>query len=193
MQFEKAYEYIINELSNHLPNNLHYHNLDHTKDVYKASKALASLEKLNAYETELLLTAAGYHDAGFIECNIGHELVSCEMASKFLPLFGYDEIEVKHICDIILATKVPQKPKDHLGQILCDADLDYLGRDDYFKISNNLFLELSIFGEVQSRNDWNKMQVAFLKNHHYFTFSAINLRQNKKEENLQKIKAQLIS
>ncbi|MDA0973125.1 MAG: hypothetical protein O2867_05255 [Bacteroidetes bacterium] len=41
-----------------------------------------------------------------------------------------------------MATKVPQEPKDHLARILCDADLDYLGGDDYDEIAGGLYQEL---------------------------------------------------
>ena len=47
-----------------------------------------------------------------------------------------------------MATKVPQSPKNHLEEILCDCDLDYLGRDDFEKISNNLFSEWKEHGLV---------------------------------------------
>lgn len=30
-----------------------------------------------------------------------------------------------------MATKLPQTPVDHLGQIFCDADLYFTGKDGY--------------------------------------------------------------
>ena len=44
---------------------------------------------------------------------------------------GYDLFS-----QLILATKVPQKPKNKLEKIICDADLDYLGREDFDNISD---------------------------------------------------------
>ena len=85
-----------------------------------------------------------------------------------------------------MATKIPQSPKNHLEEILADADLDYLGRDDFEKISERLFQELAL----NDRNEWNKIQISFFEKHNYFTDSAKRMRNEKKQENLEKIKAQ---
>jgi len=87
---------------------------------------------------------------------------------------------------MIMATKIPQTPLNHLEQIMADADLDYLGRDDFQVISDRLFQEL----EIPDKNKWNKIQIAFFEKHSYFTESAKRLRNDKKQENLAKIKAQ---
>jgi len=191
MQFKEAGNYILNRLNNELPDHLYYHNKAHTQDVYDAAKQLAAFEKINAYETQLLLTAACYHDSGFLERTAGHETVSCRIASQTLPGYGYTESEIERICGIIMATKLPQQPKNLLEQVLSDADLDYLGRDDFPLISHKLFLEVLALGTVASKEEWDHLQVEFIGNHHYFTHSAIKLRAAKKEENLKQIKAKL--
>jgi len=193
MQYEEACNYILNKLTNELPENLKYHCAGHTKDVLAAAKYLAAAENFDDYETRLLLTAACYHDSGFLECTIGHELVSCEIAKKALPSFSYTANEILRICGIIMATQIPQQPKDSLEEILSDADLDYLGRDDFSTLGNKLFLELLNLKKVTSRSEWNKTQIGFMESHHYFTNTAIKLRQAKKEENLKLIKAETLS
>lgn len=90
-----------------------------------------------------------------------------------------------------MATKIPQSPKDHLGQILADADLDYLGRDDFFAIANQLCDELLMFGIINNEDDWNMLQIKFFESHHYFTKTAIELRNKKKLEHLAIIKSKL--
>ncbi|MCK9612757.1 MAG: hypothetical protein PHR81_00260 [Bacteroidales bacterium] len=45
-----------------------------------------------------------------------------------------------------MATKIPTKLKNKLEKLLCDADLDYLGREDYMEISNRLRREWDVFG-----------------------------------------------
>jgi uncharacterized protein len=191
MQFEEADNYILNRLANELPEHFYYHNLAHTRDVYAAVKQLAGLEKIDLYKTRLLLTAACYHDSGFLERIIGHEIASCKIAAQMLPGFDYSVDEIERICGIIMATRIPQQPQNKLEQILSDADLDYLGRDDFQPISQKLFAELSALGRVSSKEEWDHQQVEFIENHHYFTRSAITLRQAKKEENLKQIKAKL--
>ena len=90
---------------------------------------------------------------------------------------------------MIMATKIPQSPKNKLEKIICDADLDYLGRDDFEVISNNLYTEFLDFGIVKDHNDWMQKQIGFLEFHLYFTKSSQQLRQPKKMERLTKIKA----
>jgi len=120
-----------------------------------------------------------------------HERVSCEIAMEYLPGFGYTPEQLERICGMIMATKIPQTPHNKLEKIICDADLDYLGRDDFFKIGNGLYEELCMYGIIDGETEWNKLQVRFLKKHKYFTKSAKKLRKAKKEEYLAMIKDKL--
>jgi uncharacterized protein len=190
MQFKQAANFIKNKLKKELPANYTYHNIDHTTDVYKAAEKIGKLENISANDMKLLLTAALYHDAGFLKYNKGHEEESCRIAETVLPGFEYTANEIDIICSMIRATRVPQSPKTLLERILVDADLDYLGRDDFFTTGHRLFTELSLTGALGSEMEWNKMQLHFMENHNYFTISAINLRQAKKEANIALIKAQ---
>ena len=72
-----------------------------------------------------------------------------------------------------------------LQEIICDADLDYLGTDDFEEIADRLRRELTEMGKIQSRKQWDEIQVKFLKQHQYFTQTAIQMRQEKKNENMQ--------
>ncbi|QJD96823.1 HD domain-containing protein [Mucilaginibacter robiniae] len=191
MQFEQAGNFIMNKLRQELPNHLYYHSIEHVQDVYEAAEMLAKQEGLSAYETQLLLTAARYHDAGFLKGSQDHEEESCRIAQENLPTYGYNEEEISRICGIIMATRLPQTPKNHLEEILADADLDYLGRDDFFAVGYKLFQELLSFGVLSTEEEWNKLQVRFLESHHYFTSTAIQLRQEKKQVHLALIKEKL--
>jgi uncharacterized protein len=70
---------------------------------------------------------------------------------------------------MIMATKVPQEPSFPLAEILCDADLDYLGRDDFEAIGKTLFKEWMHIGIVMDLENFNRIQVKFLNIHHYHT------------------------
>ena len=192
MRFEQAGDYIINELKKELPDDLIYHNIEHTCDVYLAAENIGRQENISADDMTLLLTAALYHDSGFLVRATGHEEESCRIAEIMLPVFDYTEHQVNIICGMIRATRVPQSPKTLLERILVDADLDYLGRDDFFEIGHRLYNELSLTGALGSETDWNTMQLDFIENHAYFTQSAINLRQAKKEANIAAIRALLL-
>jgi len=142
MQIEQAREFILDKLKKELPECFHYHNADHAVDVYTASKQLAQSEGIGDRETQLLLTAALFHDSGFLSGPKDHESKSCDNARLYLPNFGYTVEDIERICDIIMATKMPQSPHDHLGRIICDADLDYLGRNDFLYSVKSYFRNL---------------------------------------------------
>ena len=175
-------------LKEELPPELSYHSYEHTLDVLHATEQIAKGENVSLDEMLLLKTAAVFHDMGYIHSRVNHEQKSCMIARKILASEGIPEGAIEKICELILATQVPQNPKDLLGQIICDADLDYLGRDDYFPISQNVFTEFKYFGILKDAQEWKKMQIKFLESHQYFTKTANSLRNVKKEENLLKIK-----
>ncbi|GAB3923303.1 HD domain-containing protein [Mucilaginibacter myungsuensis] len=191
MQFKKAGKYIMTKLSKELPRHLSYHSVEHIQDVYNAAEQIGAQEGVGQHDMKLLLTAAWYHDAGFLKGAKDHEEESCRIAQETLPAYGYTEADIEKISGMIMATKIPQSPKNHLEEILADADLDYLGRDDFFTIGDKLFNELSVFGFINTDDEWNALQVRFLENHHYFTASAINSRHQKKEAHLQQVKDKL--
>ena len=186
MNFERTKEFILNKLEKELPSHLTYHNTTHILDVFEATIRYAELQNINPNDTLLLKTASLFHDSGFIVQAENHEQISCDIAQQYLPDFGYSQQQIDTIKGMIMATKIPQTPLNHLEQIMADADLDYLGRDDFQVISDRLFQEL----EIPDKNKWNKIQIAFFEKHSYFTESAKRLRNDKKQENLAKIKAQ---
>lgn len=192
VNFEKAKDFILNKQKQELPKHLHYHNVNHILDVYDAVMRYAKLEGISAEDTELLKAAALFHDSGFIVQAEGHEEISCGFAEKHLPDFGYNQEQIEKIKGIIMATRIPQSPNNHLEQIMADADLDYLGRNDFEEISIGLFEELKAENKITDLNSWNKIQVSFFEKHSYFTESAKRLRNSKKQENLEHIKSQLL-
>ena len=191
MQFNKVKKFILDKLKKELPENLTYHSLGHIKDVYKAAEHFAELEKVKGDDLTLLLTAVLFHDSGFLIQQKEHERVGCDIARENLPRFEYAPEQIEMICGMIMATQIPQTPHNKLEQIICDADLDYLGRDDFFTIGNKLFDELCMYGIINTELEWNKLQVRFLEKHHYFTPSAKKIRKAKKAENLALIKSKI--
>jgi uncharacterized protein len=191
MQFEEAGKFILKRLNDELPDHFTYHNVKHTQNVYRSAEYIGKQEGISDYEMKMLLTAACFHDSGFLIRAIGHEEESCRIAKNVLSSYQYNPDEIERICGIIMATKLPQTPHNQLEMILADADLDYLGREDFFPIAHKLFLENVSLGFIADENAWNQTQICFIQNHQYFTKTAVNLRQAKKETNLGEIKAKI--
>lgn len=192
MNYKDAETFVLGQLRTKLPHGLYYHNVPHTLDVVRATEILCDLERLDDESTLLLKTAALMHDAGFIEKYDKNESVGARLAGEWLPQFGYNKQQIDEICKLILTTQSPRKPDGLFQKIMCDADLDYLGRNDFFTISQSLRQEWSEQGKSYSLNDWYELEKGFLENHFYYTDSAYGLRNKKKQENLEEIKQLLI-
>jgi hypothetical protein len=188
MDFKGAEKYIIEKLSNELPHNLYYHNIEHTLSVYESVKMYAVLEKVDAADMILIKTAALYHDSGFLIRYRENEICSVQIIEEVLPEFDYTEIQIEAISKMIMSTEIPNKPKNLLDKILCDADLDYLGTNDFFMRGMKLFKEWNDHGIVTSLKEWYYQELYFLQQHEFFTKSAIKLRQNTKMKHLAQVK-----
>ena len=191
MQYDKVHTFLLHKLQNELPTFLTYHNAVHTQSVIDSVEQLAIAEKIQGDDLILLKTAALFHDAGFLHVHHAHshEERSCRFAEKLLPNYGYSHEQIDEICQLIMATRMPQNPSDHLGQILCDADLYYLGTEQYASTADKLYKEFKKDGQVKTPSEWLLKQVEFLDSHHYFTQTAINEREPQKQKNLAVLRA----
>ncbi len=191
INYYKAERHIMKVLKEGLSDKLYYHSIEHTKDVVKAVEHYALMEDVTDEGLFLLKSAATYHDAGFVENYEKNEPIGARMAEEILPKYGYSEKHIARIKELIFVTQIPHRPSNLLEEIICDADLDYLGRDDFFEISDKLRQELKEHGKIESDRQWDEIQVSFLTNHRYFTKTAIAIRQKKKMQNLQAVKDRL--
>jgi uncharacterized protein len=191
VNYRAAKTYILAELTEKLQPIYTYHGKHHTIDVLAVTGELCALENVSEHDTILLKTAALFHDSGFIYSPANHETTGCSIVREVLPQFDYTEEDIEKICAMIMATKIPQSPKNHLEQILADADLDYLGRTDFFNIGNTLFQELQTLGVLKTVEEWNLLQIKFLENHHFHTETNINRREPAKKKYLEKIKTMI--
>jgi len=188
VQYDDLEEIILDKLEKELPSRLYYHNLKHTIDVINGVEVLGRGEKITEEELLLLKTAALFHDAGHIISSPGHEYHSCTIAREYLKKFTYTPEQIDMICDIIMATMLPPTPHTLLQQIICDADLDYLGRRDFIPVSDTLYKELHAQNLIGTLNDWNKMQVKFLTHHQFFTQTAMSLREVNKQLQIDRLR-----
>jgi uncharacterized protein len=192
VNFEQARKYAEARLEQELLPNLAYHCIAHTRDeVVPAAETLADMEGLHGKSLLLLRTAAWFHDLGYIEGAVHHELISARMAMEALPSFGYSHEDVEIVRWAILATALPQAPNNLLEQILTDADLDVLGRSDFMKRSDDLRRELASLGKDSTDEEWYNGQIKFVEHHTYFTASAHSLRDVQKRKNLDELKKTL--
>ncbi len=187
MQFQNLKAAILKRLDEGLSETLYYHSARHTRDVLSVCEVRAKQVGLSTEDATLLMTAAVLHDAGFLNTLSNHEMAGGVIAKEILPDYGYDQEQIDQIIGMILATKIPQDPITPLEEIICDADLDYLGRDDFYRIGETLFLELKEQGVVSTEQEWDALQIKFLSHHSYHTDLSIRDREPQKNEHLNKL------
>jgi len=192
LQFHDIQEMVFDKLEQELPKDLHYHSLKHTVDVVTEVELIGWAEGLSDNDLLILKTAALFHDCGHTIGYDNHEYHGTIIARDMLPKYNYSKEQIDSICDIIMSTKLPPNPKNLLESIICDADLDYLGRIDFIPVSNTLFEELKVRNKIGSLNDWNKLQLSFISGHQYFTHTARKLREVNKQSQIERIR-QLIT
>jgi uncharacterized protein len=188
MREEKTKSELIGLLSSKLSPHLTYHGLHHTIDVHDVCVFYADHYDLPIRETMLLKIAALGHDTGFTEIYADHERVGAEITDAIMDRHGFSKADRGLVGDLILATKIPQNPGSFLAQIICDADLDYLGRDDFMTVGLTLKEEWRHYEIVPSVDEnFDKIQIGFLKSHYFHTTYAVKHRSPLKQKHLKTI------
>lgn len=187
-----AISYALRRLRTELSPLLTYHNLMHTEgDVLPAVTRLARLSNLAEPDIQLLEVGAAFHDIGQIKTSLGHEQVGIEIMSEVLPGLGFSATDIARLTGMIRATEMPQTPRNDEQALLADADLDSLGRDDFFPTSKALWHERAACGMDIPWHTWLEIQLRFLQTHRYFTPAAQALRDAGKQKNIGMLKSLL--
>ena len=183
--------FILLKLREELPAKRTYHCLEHTLDVYASVIDIAEKEQVTGEDLVLLKTAALFHDAGFTMRDHDHEEAGCLIARNELPRFGFTPEQVERVTAMIMATRIPHRPNDRFAMILCDADLDYLGRADFQRVGDTLFQELKSYGVLSTEREWDTVQVRFLEEHRFFTRTSQLVRDPLKRSHLEQLRERL--
>ena len=163
-----AQTYLTALLTRELPAKLTYHSLRHTEAVAKECRALAAAAALGPDDTEALLLAAWFHDAGYIDVYDGHEYCGMERAAAWLAEQGVEAGRIQLINDIIRATHRDEPAETELQKLLVDADMSNLARDDFRSSAELLRTEWElVLGKSYSNPAWAELQLNFMLGHKY--------------------------
>jgi predicted metal-dependent HD superfamily phosphohydrolase len=182
-------QYVRELFRDELPDGIKFHDANHTlhptKGVVAVANRIAITEGVSGNDRELLITAAYFHDTGYIREYDKNEPIAARMAGRILKLIGYESKEIDKIQTMILSTDLDREPKSHVEKILCDADLDHLGREDFFKYDLKVREGRGARGiDVSDDAKWYRGTLEFLKKHQYYTPSQNKLREQGKQKNL---------
>ena len=185
-------QYIRSLFKDELPYGIKYHDANHTlhptRGVVAVANRIGIAENLSEHDRELLITAAYFHDTGYIREYDKNEPIAARMAGRILKLIGYKPNEIEKIQKMILATDLACEPKTHDEKILCDADLDHFGREDFFKLDGKLREGRRTRGlDVSDDLKWYKGTLEIITKHQYYTQSQKKLREEKKQKNIKRL------
>ena len=192
-QLEKFESWIRDMFKNHQKSEVCYHNMDHSMQLVKVVAEIGDYYKLSQEEKNDLHIAAWMHDIGYWEVKgEGHEEKGAKMAQEYLTELGFEQERIDRIKSLILATRMPQKPKNLLEEIICDADLYHLSSEKYFDHTVLLKKEKANLGFGKtSLIDWLRESKLFMQAHHYHTEYAQIYFQPGKEANLASIEMKI--
>ncbi len=168
-----------NLLDSKLPHYCLFHTFKHALDVRNSCLNIIKEESIPPEEVFILEVASLVHDLGYTVSQKDHEQNSIKIAMELFAEIELTDNQAKHVKQLILATSIPQHPKNQIEEIICDADLDFLGRDDFWELSDKLFSEYKYFNNV-SQKEWNYIQINFFKSHRFFTIYSKKHRLEKK-------------
>ncbi|MCA9872046.1 MAG: hypothetical protein KC441_00265 [Anaerolineales bacterium] len=192
--FAGAVAYALARLKTDIPPKFTYHTIWHTQeDVLPASLQIAQHSGVSEAELRLIEVAAAFHDIGFTEVYASHELAGVRVAAQVLPEYDFASRDIEVILGMIMATRLPQSPRNLLEEIVADADLDVLGRPDFFVRNALLQQEWANFGHEMPPRLWYEGQLAFMRHHTYFTPAARMLRNHLKKQHILAIEEKLRS
>ena len=185
-------QYIKELFRDELPDGIKFHDADHTlhptKGVVSVANRIAISENISEHDRELLITAAYFNDTGYIREYEKNEPIAARMAGRILKLIGYKPNEIVKVQKMILSTDLEREPKTHVEKILCDADLDHLGREDFFKLDGKVREGRRARGiDVSDEAKWYKGTLEFIKKHQYYTESQKKLREKEKQKNIKRL------
>jgi predicted metal-dependent HD superfamily phosphohydrolase len=169
-----------------------FHTLHHTESVVLRAREIAAHYALSEKDMQVLLTAAWFHDTGYLTGDAeGHEERSADMAKAFLATQGADEPMIAHVRSCILSTRYPRTPENLPEEILCDADTYHFGTGEFKKTNKKVFEEMQLHDTGIDKQEWKQQALAFLEAHEYYTSYCQHLLNEKKQENIEKMKQKL--
>lgn len=181
-------QYVEKNLAEKLPQGYRFHNFDHAVNIVNAVNEIAEGMHITDHQRHILLTAAWFHDIGYIWQIENHETAGAAVARAFLTEKGVDEDDIAQVQACIIATKYPPNPQNVLEQIICDADLLHLGQKDFFEQAALLREEWALTRQNNySDEEWHALNLEFVVNHNFHTKFCRKNHDGRKAKNIKEI------
>jgi uncharacterized protein len=184
----RASSFVTSLLSGQLPAEMYFHNLMHTQDVVNAAEEIGRNSGVDKKEMDIVKLAAWFHDTGYCYAYTGHEDNSIAIAATFLKQQNCDEDIINGVMDCIVSTKMPQLPQNLVEQVMCDADMFHLAKDDYLNYALRLRMEWEAkLPKKHTDEEWRELNLNWMIRHKYFTKYGQTVLQEKKLANIDRL------
>jgi predicted metal-dependent HD superfamily phosphohydrolase len=189
---EEVKNFVLDYFHTHHNAKLVYHNLDHTESVVNATIQIANHYQLTDKDFFIVCTGAWFHDTGYFEDAQNHEQKGADIAVEFLKKQEVPADVRDSVMQVILSTKMPQRPTNLLENILCDGDLFHLGTEEFTEKRKLMHKETALlYGMDTGKKEWRIRDVEFLESQHYHTDYCMLLLNDQKQKNIDKLKSKI--
>lgn len=185
LRLQDLEEYVVEKIEAELAPHFTFHDARHTIQVATMAELIGRAEQVNDKEMLLLRTAALIHDLGYLSMAEDHIEAGCDHAVELLPKFNYDPHQIEVICRLIRSIRDPLVVTGTLEQILCDANLNFLGRIDFKDVIERMWKEDHILHPEMTLSEWKKRMASLVKKYDFYTDTAKRLRDVHKEKQLE--------
>ena len=187
--YKQTEAYIMDLFQKMSSSDLVFHNLNHTQTVVQRVKEIAAHHELSERDMMTLFISAWFHDVGYLFTGAaGHEEKSAELLRNFMMTNMNDPELIKAIEGCIMATKYPRNTKTLLEDILCEADTYQLRTKEFKETNKQVYKELALKEGEINKEEWNERALEFLESHIYYTAYCRHLLDEKKKENIEKLR-----
>ncbi|MFD2148539.1 HD domain-containing protein [Mucilaginibacter antarcticus] len=101
-------QYVLKYFEGHHDPDLLYHDMEHTKGVVASATQIANHYQLNDEDFFVVVTAAWFHDIGYLIDKADHEAAGAELAGAHLKQLKVAEALIAKVKECILATRIPK-------------------------------------------------------------------------------------
>jgi adenylate cyclase len=189
LHYEDLESEILVKIENEIPKNIYFHDSQRAKELCIKVELFALSEQIPDEEILNLKTAALFHEVGFIHGYNDRFNFAMDKAREILPVFGYRPEQIEAICKLICSINIPPAPKNKFEEILNDANLDYLAKQDFKEQSLNFYKELVEYNLVTDMIEWYKYQIELLTKYDFFTQSANKMAEVKRKDQIKEVVA----
>lgn len=186
---EKASTWVFRHFTKKLSGEYYYHNFTHTAEVVDAVVRIGEASGLSGRDLEIVVLAAWFHDTGITEVYRHHEEQSAEFAARFLKKHNYDPDGIDAVRGCILVTDIKSEPTTLQEQVICDADLEHIGKKEFWARAEMLREEwAAVIDETYSDEAWLRHQLEFLQSQQFHTEAARAWHQERLEKNRERLR-----